>query len=141
MLTPQQLAEAIEYLRAHGLTGGSEKRRSTRMQVQAKVDATRIVQGRVAQSFSLLTRDISMMGLGLIQGVRVEAGDELVVILPRLKGPAFHVIVAVRHCRDLADNLYSVGTEFIRTVPPDYVQTLPSLVSLEQQRLQKSILD
>ena len=39
MLTPQQLAEALEYLRANGLSGGSEKRKTTRMQVQAKLSA------------------------------------------------------------------------------------------------------
>lgn len=141
MLTPQQLAEAIEYLRAHGLTGGSEKRRTTRMQVQAKIEAVRISKGRVIQKFTLLTRDISLMGLGLIQGIKVDPDDELIVTLPRLKGPPLYVSLTVRHCRDLADNLYSVGTEFNKEVPANFLQSLQTQTSYEQQRLQQSILD
>jgi hypothetical protein len=141
MLTPQQLAEAIEYLRAHGLTGGSEKRRTTRMQVQAKIEAARISKGRLVQKFTLLTRDISLMGLGLIQGVKVNPDEELVVTLPRMKGPPLHVSVTVRHCRDLADNLYSVGTEFNKEVPTDFLSSLQTQTNYEQLRLQQSILD
>ncbi|HZZ43975.1 MAG TPA: hypothetical protein VFE58_13645 [Tepidisphaeraceae bacterium] len=141
MLTPQQLAEAVEYLRAHGLTGGSEKRRATRMQVQAKIQAGRLVNGRVVHSFSLLTKDISMLGLGLIQGIHVDAGTELLIVLPRMKGEPLYMKMLVRHCRDLADNLYSVGTEFLSEVPPDLAKTLQKLGDAEQQRLSQSILD
>jgi hypothetical protein len=139
-LSPQHLSECIEYLRQNGLSGGSEKRRSTRMQVQAKILAGRITEGRVVQSFSSLTRDISMMGLGLIQGIRVNAGSELIVCLPRLKGDPVYMKVAIRHCRDLADNLYSVGTEFAGQVSPDTAKMLEDLGKAEQQRVSASIL-
>lgn len=141
MLTPQHLAEVIEYLRAHGLSGGSEKRRATRMQIQSKIQAGRLVDGRVVQSFSLLTKDISLMGLGLIQGIRVEAGKELLVVLPRMKGEPLYMKMTIRHCRDLADNLYSVGTEFVCEIPADVAKQLMQAGDVEQQRLQQSILD
>jgi hypothetical protein len=140
MLTPQQLAEAVEYLRAHGLSGGSEKRKTTRMQVQSKIQAGRLLNGRVVQTFSLLTKDISLMGLGLIQGIQVEAGTELIVALPRMKGEPLHMKIIVRHCRDLADNLYSVGTEFVSEVPADIAKTLAQLGQAEQDRVRQSIL-
>jgi hypothetical protein len=140
MLTAQQLAEVIEYLRAHGLSGGNEKRRATRMQVQAKIKATRLANGKAVQSFTLLTKDISLLGLGLIQGIAVQANSEIIVELPRMKGPPLYMKLIVKHCRDLADNLYSVGTEFLCEVPADMAKTLEQLGQAEQLRLQQSIL-
>lgn len=140
MLTSQQLAEAIEYLRAHGLSGGSEKRRATRMQVQAKIKAGRLSNGRIVQSFTLLTKDISLLGLGLIQGVQVQANQELIIELPRMKGAPLYMKSIVKHCRDLADNLYSVGTEFLSEVPADVAHAIEHSNQAEQQRLQQSIL-
>ena len=120
-----------------------ESARSRRLDesLRAERDAARIAKGCLVQKFTLLTRDISLMGLGLIQGVKVNPDEELVVTLPRMKGPPFFVSITVRHCRDLADNLYSVGTEFNKEVPPDFIQSLQSQSSYEQQRLQQSILD
>lgn len=139
-ISPQQLAECVEYLRQNGLSGGSEKRRSTRMQVQARILAGRIQDGRVVQSFSSLTRDISLAGLGLIQGIRVDAGKELIVCLPRLKGEPVYMKVIIRHCRDLADNLYSVGTEFNGQVSAETAKMLEDLGQAERKRISDSIL-
>lgn len=131
----------MEYLRTHGLSGGSEKRRATRMQVQAKIDVARVGQGRILQNFSLLTRDVSLIGMGLIQGVRVKEEDELIITLPRMKGPPLYVGAMVRHCRDLADNLYSVGAEFTKEITPDVVASLQNQGQFEQERLKNSILE
>ena len=140
MLTGQQLAEAMEYLRSHGISGTSEKRRATRMPVQAKIRAARLQDGRVTQSYTLLTKDISLKGLGLITGIPAEPGKELIVVLPRLKRQPLFLKAVVRHCRDLADNLYSVGTEFSGEVSPETAKMLEDLGQAEQQRLQQSIL-
>src|SRR3954467_6808694 len=101
MLTAQQFAEAMEYLRAHGLTGTSEKRRATRMPAQARIQVGRLQDGRVVQSLTMLVKDISLKGLGLVPGVQAEAGRELIVVLPRVKRPPLNIKAVIRHCRDL----------------------------------------
>lgn len=140
MLTSQQLAEVVEYLRAHGLCGGSEKRRATRMQVQAKVLVGRVVDGKLVQSFSSLTKDISLHGVGLIQGLVVDPGQELILNLPRTKGLPVYVRARICHCRDLAEGLFSVGAEFVATVSKELADALEQSGEAELLRIRRSIL-
>src|SRR4051812_9717789 len=114
-ISVQDFAEVVAALRgAGGDPAAAEKRRAVRMTVHAKlaVGLLEIVNGKpdVTRSFSALTRDISMAGMGLLQSIAAPQGHQVLITLPRAngKGPLY-VCAKVLHCRPLADGIFSVG--------------------------------
>ena len=114
-LTPQHLAEVVNALQSSADLGrAAEKRRAARMEVQGSVVVSPLTKdGAVGQSFTAITRDISFVGVGLLQSKPLEEGQKLVVRLPRGTRPALLMLCVVMHSRPLADGLFVVGVEFI----------------------------
>jgi hypothetical protein len=113
-LPVQEYAEVVAALKvAADDVAAAEGRRAARMIVGAKVDLHLISNSKPARSFSALTRDVSLSGVGLLQSVALPAGQEVILTLPRATGPLF-VHCVVKHCRVLADGLLTVGLEYTK---------------------------
>jgi hypothetical protein len=120
-LTNQDFAEVIEAMRGSGQPGeGFERRQSTRVTVQTAVFAAPVVGGRPGNVRTLLTRDLSLMGIGLMQATPVAETEAFIVKLPKVtKKPVFVLIKPVQ-CRLLAESIYAIGAQFVSVVnlPP-----------------------
>jgi hypothetical protein len=113
-LALRDFAEIVETMRGPAVAnGGAEHRRAARMTITYKVIAIVEEAGKPMQTYTALTRDISLTGLGLLQTIKLIPPQEVIVALPRNTKPLFVVATAL-HCRPLADGLLAVGLEFAR---------------------------
>jgi hypothetical protein len=112
-LSNQHYAEILSRLRGQELSPSDrELRRSTRMQLRAKV-AIRPYTGTVlGPAVMTLARDISMEGIGLLTNIHLQSGDALVVALPRNATHIVYVKSVVAFCDRVADGLYALGCRF-----------------------------
>ena len=143
-LPPQHLAEVVNALQAWAAAGNnSEKRRAARMEVQGSVTVVPLAKdGTLGKSFTAVTRDISFVGVGLMQSKVLEQGQQIIVRLPRGTRPALIMLCVVMYTRPLADGLYVVGAEFIRSTPGKEEQLLGKSADTElQQRARQLILN
>ncbi len=141
-LTPQHLAEVANALQSSPANGkGSEKRRAARMEVQGNVVIAPLAKdGAVGKSFTAITRDISFVGVGLLQSRALEQGQNIVVRLPRGAKPALFMLCVVMHVRPLADGLYVIGAEFLNVAAVKEEQLLGKSGDTEMQRVRQLIL-
>src|SRR5882724_1412085 len=107
-------------------TGGGarsvEQRRAPRVALHAKVELTLIdLAGRASgPTYSAVTRDVSLFGVGLLQSARMERGQKFLLILPRKpnrsadSAPASPVRVrcTVVRCEQMTTSMFNVGAEF-----------------------------
>jgi c-di-GMP-binding flagellar brake protein YcgR len=141
-LTPQHLAEVVNALQSSPANGkGSEKRRAARMEVQGNVVIAPVAKdGTLGKSFTAITRDISFVGIGLLQSKLLEQGQRIVVRLPRGVKPALFMLCIVMHVRPLADGLYVMGVEFTTVASIKEEQLLGKAGDTELQRVRQLIL-
>jgi hypothetical protein len=118
--------------------GNSEKRRAARMTVQYKINVFLLEQDKIGQSFSVLTRDISLTGMGVLQSVALRAGSHVVVELPR-PGSPLYVVSLVMHSRPLADGVLAVGLEFER-VDNQMAENIAKSNTKQEARIRQSVL-
>ena len=117
----------------------SEKRRAARMTVNAKVNVHLLDNNRLVKSFSALTRDISLTGVGLLQSVALSSNQQVILTLPRQHAPLF-VICVVMHCRPLADGLLAVGLEFVELASKETSALMMNTGDREHARIRESVL-
>jgi hypothetical protein len=110
-LSSQQYAGVVASLRSSSASGGNDKRRFTRMDVQAPVPLGLIANNKITRCFTALSRDISMTGIGLCQGVRLSSDETFLLALP-LPRQQIVVICRATFCRPLAEGIYCVGAAF-----------------------------
>lgn len=116
-LTNQDFAEVLEALRDSGqMSDANERRAATRVTVQTAIFAAPLVGGRPGEVRTMLTRDLSLMGVGLLHGRPVQENELYIVKLPKLtKKPVFMLTKPVQ-CRLLADGIYAIGAQFVSVV-------------------------
>jgi hypothetical protein len=111
-LSAQEFAEIVNCLRARApASSTSEMRRSTRMDVSAKVDIFPLNE-RAEEQRSALARDISMEGIGLLTTVSPQVGTKLIVILSRDKAATSLILCNVMFCGSVANGIFKVGCQF-----------------------------
>src|SRR5215469_6015612 len=119
VLSSQQFAEVVNYLRSRaGLSLGSEKRRTTRMELRAKIVVAPVIDGRCPRRVNVLTRDISIEGIGLLTAVAIKDNHQFVAFLPRSDSTTVFVLTRVLHCAVVADGLFSLGCQFDKVLTP-----------------------
>jgi hypothetical protein len=112
-LLAQEYAEVVAALQAATDGKGHERRTAARMEVQAQVKVTPFRDGEAGKSFTVLTRDLSFRGVGLLQGRQSARGSQFVIHLPRREGEApLGMMCTVMFCRELADGLFNIGASF-----------------------------
>lgn len=111
-LSSQQFAIIFESLQVASAAKGSEKRVSTRMEVQTTVNLAQLnAQGKIVRCLSGLTRDLSTCGVGFLQCVPAEQGSLFLIGFPYRKSELI-LTSSVRFCRLLADGIFGVGGQF-----------------------------
>jgi hypothetical protein len=119
-LADQDLADVVGALRMEKAgSAAKEKRRAVRVMVNARLNVGLMSGDAIEKQFSVLTRDVSVVGIGLFQSLASKPGQELLLALPRNSGkPPLIYVIRVMHCREVADGIYGVGCEFTREAPP-----------------------
>src|SRR4051812_25526481 len=98
----REFADVVQAMKGPGESGaGSEKRKAARMTGSAKLTAFLIEGGKVGRSYSILTRDISISGVGVLQSITLQPGQEVILALPRTPQPPLFVTCVAMHCRPL----------------------------------------
>jgi hypothetical protein len=93
-------------------TAGAERRNIRRTAVAAR-GVLRILSGQPTRSFSVLTRDVSARGIGIVAAAPLERGVRVALQVSQGEGaPPVTVECDVRHCRAMADGVFSVGLVF-----------------------------
>jgi hypothetical protein len=113
-LVAQDFGNILATLKAAEETKGHERRTTTRMDVQAQVKVVPIKDGKPAEPFTCMTRDLSFKGIGLLQSRQSARGSQFVITLPKKDGESASILCMVLYCRVLADGIYNVGAEFLR---------------------------
>src|SRR3954465_14292508 len=96
-----EIVEAINKMESGG--AASEKRSFARFVVVTKVNVMAPSNGK---TYSALTRDLSMEGLGLMQSIPMARGEQIAVSLPRGKLGSLVAQCTVMHARELAEGIW-----------------------------------
>jgi hypothetical protein len=113
-LLAQDFGDVLAALQAAQDAKGHERRTSTRLDVQTQVKAVPYKDGKLAESFTCMTRDLSFKGIGLLQSRQATLGSQFIIILPKRDGASMSILCTVMYCRALADGIYNVGATFNR---------------------------
>jgi len=138
-LTPKQLSLIITSLRTLGESGAQEKRRFTRVSVQAAIAAAELGGDALVRRWTALTRDVSAGGIGVLQSTWLQGNVMLLLALP-FGDEMFHVIGQVVFCRPLADRVYTIGARFIRTAEQGVTDEFNHWGEAQERRIQRAIL-
>ena len=95
-----------------GVVAGSERRREPRMSVQG-VGKVATPGGPVGEAETVHVQDVSLGGACLIASKDVAVGEQLVLVLEGRDGSAVSLLCSVAHCRQLSDDVYMVGAQFL----------------------------
>lgn len=119
-LSTQHFAEVVDALRMGAVTTAAHERRQvTRIEVQCPLQIAQYANGGSADERDVLTRDISIGGIGLMQSIPMEASEQIVVRLPRREKPPMFVLAQVAYCHRLAEGIYGIGARFGRLLNAD----------------------
>ena len=98
----------------------SDGRDPARIEVSAKVTLHVLRAHSVANSCSVLTSDISLGGMDVIQSVAIPVGSQVIVALP-CKDKLLSVHATVVRSTELAEGVYASALDFTRLVEPEPV--------------------
>ena len=141
MQLPVQLySEVVTELKLLGYSAGSEKRRSARIEVKANVQVGTLRGVNVAQIFSVLTRDISQTGIGLLVAQPLADGEKFLLELPKAKSGKVLVVTAAMHNRVMANGIFAIGAEFIAPAPAELIREWEDYRASATDRLRNVIL-
>lgn len=138
-LSPQRFGKIIGTLREAAQSGGSDKRRLTRMEVQARVQVAALTGSTVTSRFTALTKDISMGGAGVFQAVPRETGSRQLIELPEGNGKSALLVAIVMHSRTVANGIFALGLEFISDADADLTAKWLNSTDEEQKRIRESM--
>jgi hypothetical protein len=114
-LAAQHLAEIVETVKKlEAASNGSDKRRTARFSVIARVEVMHTASRRV---YTALTRDLSLEGVGLLQSWPMAKGDSFSISLPRGKGLFVVAQCTVQHAKELAEGIWGIGAIFVTSGP------------------------
>lgn len=141
VLSTQHFAEVVNYLRSRaGLSLGSEKRRTTRMELRAKIVIAPVVDGHCPQRINVLTRDISIEGIGLLTAIAIKDNESFVAFLPRSDTSTVFVQTRVLHCAVVADGLFALGCQFEKVLTHQAAEKLQGPNMADVARIRESVL-
>ena len=141
-LSSQIFAEVVAGLKGAAVdsAAGAERRRASRMQIEAKLQITPTTGPRANKRIDVLTRDISYSGLGFLAGIALAAGQEIIVHVPRRNRPPVLIRACVRFAAPLADGIHVVGAHFTALVSADDEKRIQENGADELRRIRESIL-
>ena len=97
---------------------GDERRREPRMAVNGTGKLA--APGAPMESAALVqVQDVSLGGASLLASKDLTVGEQLVLVLQGRDGKALSLLCSVAHCRQMAPDVYVVGTQFLHGQPTD----------------------
>ena len=69
--------------------------------------------GPVEDADTVHVQDVSLGGACLIASKDLAVGEQLVLVLEGRDGSAVSLLCSVAHCRQVSDDVYMVGTQFL----------------------------
>jgi hypothetical protein len=113
-------AESFREL-AHALTGkkapeGTERRRSTRVEVQTRLPLSLFSKGQQMPSVPIMVRDVSPRGINILYPEALPAGTQFTVEITG-GGKKIHLLCTVMHSQRVSSGLFSIGAEFTCVLP------------------------
>jgi len=140
ILSNQQFEEVLGVLRTRVPPSGSEKRRTSRMELNSQLIIMPIRDGNCPEQVSVLARDISMEGLGLLTSIPLRKGQQFVALLPRTNTETIFVISQAMYCGVVANGMFTIGCRFLKVLPAKSAEVLQRINPKEVQRVRDSVL-
>ncbi|MCC7349361.1 MAG: hypothetical protein IT446_02230 [Phycisphaerales bacterium] len=142
-LSTQTFAQVIEGLRAHsvGRGGGSEKRRSLRIEIESKLAMIPLRDAVADHPLEVLTRDISHTGIGLLQCVDFGMKKQFILFLPRQGLKSVPILCTTVYSFQPAKGLFINGSEFLQELSEDRLAEFENADDRLQKRIQSTILE
>ena len=95
-----------------GTVAGHERRREPRMAVQGM--GTVAAPGMAVDAAATVhVQDVSLGGASLIASRDLAVGEQLVLVLEGRDGSAVSLLCSVAHCRQVSQDMYVVGAQFL----------------------------
>jgi hypothetical protein len=161
-LSSEQFTQIINSMKQPSAESGvAQKRRAARVEHRATVvitycdfkvspaHALLVAQGWQAKngaqpsqrpSMTVMVRNLSSRGIGIMHPRKMNAGDQFIIRLSRQDGDPVSLLCSVAHCSRLHDNLFAVGAEFTCILPKAQEPQFSCSEELEAQRIRDSIL-
>jgi len=142
VLSGQQFAEIVSYLRTKSAAApaGSDKRRTSRMELKSRIVITPIRDGAACPQASVLTRDISLEGVGLLTAVPLTKGQQFIALLPKSDRVTIFVLCEVMFCGVVADGMFTLGCRFTKVIPTEAALKIQSSNDAAIARIRESVL-
>jgi hypothetical protein len=137
-LSTQQFGEVVEAMRVEAACNRHHERRmATRIEIHTTIQIAHCPNGLPQDDITVLTRDISIGGIGLEVAYAIAHNELLLLRLPRLNRGALVMLGRCTFSRPLADQIYSVGVSFIRefSQPAGSPEARADLLRSIQQRI------
>ena len=125
-LSSQQYSGVVTSLQLAAASGASDKRRFTRMEIQAPIRVAVMTDNVVTRCLIALSRDVSAGGIGLCQGMQFARDEKFLISLPCNKDHIVLVCIPM-FCRLLAEGIYAIGAQFESVADATMSQALCSL--------------
>ena len=140
-LTTQHFSDILQFLRVReNAQRAAEQRRSTRMDVKARIIVIPVDNSAPGQQVSMLTRDVSLDGIGLLSAVPLKKGQQFIALLPRNDNETVFVMSEVLHITVVADGLFSLGCRFLQTLSRQAAHKLNDVNEADVARIRSSVL-
>jgi hypothetical protein len=93
-----------------------EKRKAVRVPLEGKVSLWRVENGVSCGHRTVLSRDLSCTGIGVLGSQAMESGQQAVARLSRQGSKSLWILCRVVFSRQLADDIYGIGMELMNIV-------------------------
>lgn len=146
-LNAEQFAEALHTLQqgegaAPAAGAEHEKRRATRVSHRGRASIALGDDPRSEVSTTVVIKDLSPRGVGIVHSQRLRRGSNFVLRLSRDEGQApIAILCTVAHCRQVEKSLFTIGAEFTCVIGDGQLPSAPGRAADDLERIRRSVLD
>jgi hypothetical protein len=116
-LLGQHFAEVVAALKsASPNPAAQELRRAPRIEINAKVVTWPLTDNGAGEAVTMLARDISFRGIGLVTAHPMPSNSRFAVGLPRGRFEPICVVCTCMHAREIADGIFMIGAQFLEVI-------------------------
>jgi hypothetical protein len=145
-LSAEMFNQIVSSLKSDGINSrGHEKRAEGRVGLRCTIDiVTRIpynFESPTTKAISVSVNNISVCGIGLVTGMKLEDGSEFIARFNRDGSSPVPILYKVRHARRIANDVYSIGANLERVLPDADGEVQPMPGSEKKKKAQKPAKD
>src|SRR4051812_7118864 len=111
-LTAEQFAELAATFDAKQGRTKHERRRASRMDLQARIKILPVTSGKRLEPLTVTICDFSARGISFIDQTPMEMGQQFVLELPRREGAPVTLLCTVMHIKHVGPEIHRMGAEF-----------------------------